>query len=257
MINREKFTIAVPARLKWVQEIIDDVDYDIQNPEHYRDFDGEVLYTCTKLHYWGKNHHQGYAHVYYNSHIAAEAADKFNRELLEYKKELESGSLVKEHQNAYNTFFIIKNPIVRGSKISFNNKMVQKYRKKYSGYYVLFSNSIKDSDEALQVYRDKASVEKCFDDLKNRLDMKRLRVHSAPVMESRIFVQFISLIYLSELRNIMRRSGLDKKYSARDILLEMETLSEITYSGKYGKIYTEATKQQKEILDKFNISLEA
>ncbi len=257
MLNREKFTIAVPTRLKWVQEIIDDVDYDIQNPEHYRDFDGEVLYTCTKLHYWGENRHRGYVHVYYNSHIAAEATDKFNRELLEYKKELESGSLVKEHQDAYDTFFIIKDTPVRGRKVSFNNEMVQKYRKKYSGYYVLFSNGIKDSDEALQVYRNKDSVEKCFDDLKNRLDMKRLRVHSAPVMESRIFVQFISLIYLSELRNMMRRSGLDKKYSARDILLEMETLSEITYSGKYGKIYTEATKQQKEILDKFNISLDA
>ncbi len=166
------------------------------------------------------------------------------------------GSLVKERQDAYDTFFIIKDTPVRGRKVSFNNEVVQKYRKKYSGYYVLFSNSIKDSNEALQVYRNKDSVEKCFDDLKNRLDMKRLRVHSAPVMESRIFVQFISLIYLSELRNMMKRSGLDKKYSAIDILLEMETLSEITYSGKYGKIYTEATKQQKEILSKLSIPLE-
>ena len=37
----------------------------------------------------------------------------------------------------------------------------------------------------------------------------------------------------------------------------METLTEIKYSGKYGKICTEANKQQKEILSKFNISLDA
>jgi len=257
MTNRDKFTIAVPTRLKWVQEIIDGIDHDIQNPEHYWDFNGEILYTCTRLYYWGDNRRRGYVHIYYNSHIAAEAADKFNRELLEYKEELESGNLVKEHQDAYDTFFIIKDTPVRGRKVSFNNDMVQKYRNKYSGYYVLFSNDIKDSVEALQIYRNKDSVEKCFGDLKNRLDMKRLRIHSASVMESRIFVQFISLIYMSELRNMMRRSELDKKYSAREILLEMETLSEIKYSGKYGKIYTEATKQQKEILSKFNISLDA
>jgi transposase len=62
------------------------------------------------------------------------------------------------------------------------------------------SNDIKDPVEALRVYRNRDSVEKAFDDLKNQLDMKRLRIHNSVAMDGRIFVQFISLIYMSALR---------------------------------------------------------
>ena len=52
--------------------------------------------------------------------------------------------------------------------------------------------------EALRVYRDKDVVEKCFDDLKNLLDMRRLRMHSIETVDGRLFVQFIALILMSE-----------------------------------------------------------
>ena len=44
---------------------------------------------------------------------------------------------------------------------------------------MLATNDIKDPVEALEIYRMKDTVEKHFDDLKNDLDMKRLRIHSA------------------------------------------------------------------------------
>ncbi|KRT34371.1 hypothetical protein HMPREF1705_04736 [Acetomicrobium hydrogeniformans ATCC BAA-1850] len=43
-------------------------------------------------------------------------------------------------------------------------------------------------------------MEKCFDDLKNQLDMKRLRIHTSSTMDGRLFVQFIASIYMSALR---------------------------------------------------------
>ncbi|RDI91906.1 hypothetical protein Q502_10610, partial [Mesotoga sp. Brook.08.YT.4.2.5.2.] len=57
-----------------------------------------------------------------------------------------------------------------------------------------FAPGIKDPVEALRVYRNKDTIEKSFDDLKNQLDMKRLRIHSAASMDGRLFVQFIALI---------------------------------------------------------------
>ena len=107
--------------------------------------------------------------------------------------------------------------------------------------------------ETLQIYRDKDVVEKCFDDLKNQLDMKRLRMHSSEAVNGRLFVQFIALIYISALRNQMRSSGLIKQYTVRELLQEMETLTKIKYSGKYGYILTELTKPQREILACLNI----
>ena len=81
------------------------------------------------------------------------------------------------------------------------------------------SNAIQDPVEALKVYRNKDVVEKSFNDLKNNLDMKRLRMHSTQTTDGRIFVQFIALILLSYLRNEMRNTK-------RPFNLEVQLLTE-------------------------------
>jgi transposase len=194
-------------------------------------------------------------HLYYNAYARAVAVDRFSEDLIGYKAELESGNLIKEHGKAYSLFFVIKTTPKRGTKISYNNEVVSKYIKRYTGFQAIMSSAIKDPVETLQIYRDKDVVEKSFDDLKNHLDMKRLRMHSSTAVNGRLFVQFIALIYISALRKEMRASGLIKKYTVRELLQEMETLTKIKYSGKYGHILTELTKQQKEIFDCLNIEL--
>ena len=145
----------------------------------------------------------------------------------------------------------------RGMKISYNTEAVSQYINRYAGFQALLTNSIKNPVESLQIYRDKDVVEKCFDDLKNQLDMKRLRMHSSETVDGRLFVQFIALIYMSALRREMRKAGLLKQYTVRELLQEMETLTKVKYSGKYGHILTEMTKSQREILQRLNIVLPA
>ena len=43
----------------------------------------------------------------------------------------------------------------------------------------ILTNVKTDSVELLDIYRRKEVVENCFDDLKNRPDMRRLRTHSS------------------------------------------------------------------------------
>ena len=104
------------------------------------------------------------------------------------------------------------------------------------------------------VYRNKDAVEKCFDDLKNHLDMKRLRIHSSPAMDGRLFVQFIALILMSALRKKMRETKLTETLTVRELLMEMETLTQIRFSGKYGHMLTEITKPQRLIMESFEVS---
>ena len=85
--------------------------------------------------------------------------------------------------------------------------------------------------------------------------MKRLRIHNSAAMDGRIFVQFISLIYMSALRKKMQDADLTKKYTVRELLEEMETLTQIRYSGKYGHILTEITKPQRQIIQSLNIDM--
>jgi transposase len=60
-----------------------------------------------------------------------------------------------------------------------------------------------EAEAALGIYRNKDAVENCFDDLKNGLDMKRLRVHSPETMAARLFVQFLALILLDKIRSVV------------------------------------------------------
>lgn len=251
---REKFLLAVPGRPRWVRHAIDEVRESIQDPQGYHKLEGEVLYVHSRVYPWGKERRRCYLHLYYNAHLAATAADDFTEELLAYRDELEQGLLIPEHAEAYHTFFTVKETPVRGRTVLFNNEAIREHRNRYAGFSVLLTNDIKDPLEALQIYRNKDTIEKCFDDLKNQLDMKRLRMHSSAALDGRFFVQFIALIYLNVLRKKMRENGLLDTYTVRELLLEMDTLSQIRYSGKYGQILTEITKPQRIIMDRLGIN---
>ncbi|MGI6387776.1 MAG: IS1634 family transposase [Desulfomonilia bacterium] len=251
--KRIKFILAVPNRLKWVQRLIDESRQTMQDPEGYHKIDGEILCAHTRLYPWGKGRRRCYAHIYYNAHAAAQAADSFTEELLDSKEELESGNLAAGHEDACQTFFTVKETPARGRRVSFNPETIQQNRNRYAGFHVLLTNDIKDPQEALQIYRNKDTVEKCFDDLKNQLDMERLRVHCSSHMDGRLFIQFIALIYMSALRKKMRQAKLIDRYTVQELLLEMETLTRVRYSGKYGQILTKITKPQQLIMNHLNI----
>ena len=120
---------------------------------------------------------------------------------------------------------------------------------------LIISNKIKQAHEALSVYRAKDVVENCFDDLKNHLDMKRLRVHGSQAMDTRLFLQFLALIYVSEIRQITKVNEALKYLSVRDVMEQMETLSEVKYSGKRKGLLTETSPLQRQILEAFEVTL--
>jgi len=252
---KHKFTIGVPIQRQWVESIIDEFYEEIEMPDNYRKIDGDTLYVKTKLYSWGGNRKRTYVHVYYNSYAASAAFDKFTEELLTYKEELESGQLVKSHEEYYQRYFLIRETPIRGCKIQYNNDTIQKHRNRYSGFFVLLSNGTKDPVEALQIYRNKDVVEKSFDDLKNQLDMKRLRVQNSQTMDGRLFVQFLALILISAIREKIRSRKELENYTVRELIEEMDTLTKITYSGRYGSIISEITKKQRIIIEAFSIEL--
>ena len=255
LASKAKFTVSVPINNKWVQHVLNEVHTVIHGPHGYQKVDEEILYIHSRLYPWGENNRRCYLHLYYNARKRSDAVDRFNEKLVKYKEELESGKLIREHQDAYETYFVVKSTLKRGVKVSYNDDAIGQYISQYAGFQAILSNSIKDPVRALQIYRDKDVVEKCFDDLKNQLDMNRLRMHSSAAVDGRLFVQFIALIYISTIRKEMRKSDLIERYTVRELLEEMETLTKVKYSGKYGCILTEVTKPQREILEKLAIEL--
>ena len=253
---RHNFTIGLPTHLKCVEQEIDAARSTMYGPQGYRKIDEEVLYVYTKLLSWGEDKRRCYLQLFFNSQRAAETDDGFIDQLLMYKEELETGKRIKAHEPYYQQFFLIKETPKRGLKVSYNQQAILSHGNQYGGFFALLTTDIKDPVEALQVYREKDGIEKCFDDLKNSLDMKRFRMHSSKTMDSRLFIQFLSLIYVSQVEKILKEQGL-MKFSFHSLLNELESLTQIKFSGKQGQMHSEVTKTQREVLKAFSISLDS
>lgn len=93
---------------------------------------------------------------------------------------------------------------------------------------MLATNDIKNKVRALKVYWNKDSVEKYSNDLKNDLDIKGIRIHSAAAMEGRIFIQFVSLFITTRLKQVMNEVGWFKDYDLQEVLNEMKTVRTIS-----------------------------
>lgn len=251
--RKQKFTISIPSGRKWIENILEKHKEKIAYPSNYLEFEGESLYAVTEPYKWGKNNHKSYLHIYYNSARAAAEFDRFTRRMMRYREEVLLGKRIKKHEEFYKRYLIIKETPKRGLKVTFNDTAIQQDRKRYSGFFCILSNKMKSAKKALEIYRTKDVVEKSFDDLKNHLDMKRIRVHTSQTMDTRLFLQFLALIYLSTIRETIKGDNKLKNYVAQEVMERMETLSKIKYSDRSGQIFTETTPTQKQILKIFEI----
>jgi len=250
--ERMRFILACPNR-KWNCELFEQYADEITSHNNRHALgEQEVLYMRTVLHKWGNR--RCYVHIYYNDIKAAADRDEFALNLAKWKEELTTGNEDKDNVWAYKQYFTVKDLPVRGRKITENTEAVEKSMKKHMGFFCLLTPYKTDALSVIETYRSKESVENCFDDLKNMLDMNRLRVHSSPAMDSRLFIQFIASILLSKVRHIKNQNIKLKHYSVREIMELMETISDVKLSNKRKSVTTEAGPLQRLIAVHFGVN---
>lgn len=254
--QRHHFTIALPIHLRCVRELIDEYRDEIDGPDGLREVNGEAIYLKSVLYSWGESRRRAYLHIYFNPQLMTDDRVDFDRRILQLERELFEGQWIEAHAEQYKQFFTVKETPKRGRKVLRNAEAITAARKRYVGFNAILTTKFKDPLEALRVYREKDVIEKSFDDLKNELDMKRLRVHDSKRMKGRTFIQFLALILLAQIRNIMRQSRLSEKYTAKRLLWELESLTTISYRGKYKNRLSEMTRAQREIFDAFRVVIE-
>ena len=251
------FTIGIPVHLRWVRGYIDQDKDKIDGTAGYHNHHGEAVYAHTRLLSWGDKKRRCYLHLYFDPDKMARDRVLFDQELTLYREELLEGRRIPEHEAAYEQFFFCKETPKRGRQVSFNWEAVTASRKQYVGFSAILTTKFKDPLVALDVYRMKDVIEKGFDDLKNSLDLKRLRVHQSNRMKARLFIQFIALILLSQIRKTMKEKMPGRDYTVKSLLGELESLTTIHYSGKYKNKLSEMTRAQREILDAFDVITES
>jgi transposase len=260
--NHLKFLIAAKTSLKFVKTELDKVRDSIRTWTKYsQKYD---LYACSSKIDWSytqerpykgdtlQEKRRMYIHIYFNSEKALEDEKNLNLMLCKLQSELESGRRNPEHERQYAQYFDVKTTPARGTKAIARQEAIAERKKNY-GYFVLLSNEIKDSIEALEIYRNKDLVEKAFGNLKERLSFSRPAVSSEQSLDGKLFVEFVALIYLSYIKKKMQEKELFKKFTMQGLLDEFDVIECFERPGHALRV-GEMTKRQRELYEAMEIT---
>jgi transposase len=252
--NHLKFLMAARMGLAFIRDQLDLIYDEFKTYDHYSQEHKLYAWTVTaQWHYEEIKPRSGstinetrriYIHYYYNADKAADAETSFDSNLAALYSELISGNPVPKHIGQYDKWFTSKN--TRGGVKAEARKDLVASAKRYFGYFALISNETMDAVSALRLYRNKDVVEKAFGNLKERLNMRRTLVSSEQALDGKLFVAFVSLIYLSHIKKLMQDAGLYNNYTMQELLDKLDIIECFENPGTQPRV-GEILKQQKAI----------
>jgi len=256
-----KFLMAAKLSLKMVRTHLDSVRDEMRSWTHYSQDDHLYAYSLPIT--WNyvqdrpykgdtiKEDRRMYLHLYYSPERALEDEQAFNNRLADLYNELTSGRRHPDHETQYAKYFEVKTTPARGTKVIAKEEALAE-AKRYYGYFALVSNDIKEALQALRIYRNKDLVEKAFENLKERLNLRRVAVSSEQSLDGKLFVQFIALIYLSYITKKMQESKLFKDYTMQEVLDEFDIIECFELPGRQLQV-GETTKRQADLYAKLGV----
>lgn len=257
--KRYSFTMGTKNSLLFVKEAIDRCRETMLALDSY-DTEHKVFHAMVPVSYAvpvrgrGPNLKDAYLHLYCSKEReAAEVAALMKR--LDYMRhELSSGELSTPLKTLETYFSLTRNRSGRLVSYSENVQAIKEAMNRCGFFALLTSEKRLNSSEVLAIYRHKDRVEKAFNNLKDRLALRRTRCSSNENFNGKVFVQFVALSMVSHIRKVMKEYELYKKYTYRQILDEVDVIEYFEYPGKAGN-WAEITVKQGQILRAFNVDL--
>lgn len=78
-------------------------------------------------------------------------------------------------------------------------------------------------------------------------------MHSAAAMEGRIFIQFVSLLITTRLKQVVNETGWFRDYDLQEVLNEMKTVRTVSIQGNRKRYTIELTPFQKNIFGLYHL----
>jgi transposase len=246
-----RFLISVPFTSKFAKNQVQSESKDIEDVENAISIGDDTIYGITKNRVWDTEH-KVFTHVYHNALLYHAKRNELNGYVAALREKARENPLSKDHAAEFRKYLCIRksNTNENGYTISIRKEVIEK-KLRHAGWMVAISNYIDTAKEAIRIYRSKDAVEKCFDRMKNNLDLARLRVHSDAAMQNKLFVCFIATILVSRIDTLMGRADLFKKMSLRKMFKVLEGVRFISIHNR--RILQPLTSEQKAIFDAFQI----
>jgi len=200
-----------------------------------------------------------YVHLYFDSTRSAdETKDLLKRQSI-LEKELDNHILSHHKKDdlkkSYPSFKLKSDK--EGYLVSYQTN--EDYLDKLSdtlGFFSIITSQNMSAKEALNIYRDRDTVEKLFESLKSEMDYKKFRVSSTQSLKGKTFIIFISSIIRSRIYHLCKPLK-DKNRKDNTVPAIIRELNNIEVSknakDKYVRRYS-LTAKQKNILAQFKLT---
>ena len=203
---------------------------------------------------------KSYIHVYYDALKAADAQTEFMINIGKLEEELQnkiekSNILKEEDLLRYRKYFKLKfDDNGYFSSYKRNNIKIEEDIIKY-GFFVLVSSNELTATEALDIYRERDSIEKLFRNLKTGMGYSSFKVHSGEAIEAKTHLVFMANIVRNSIfQKLKKVKGNDRKhYTVPAALSQLEKIVALkNHNDKYIRAYG-VSNRQKKILECFGI----
>jgi transposase len=246
--NNFTFISVMPSSRKETKVLVNALGSSIEIAENWID-DYKLFGTKSKVELDG---HDLYIHIYFSNPRKSLEIESIFEYFQKLEKELEQLKLSKKLPKRYTDNFVIEGT----TKATFTYKRkleVINTKLKQCGFFILLTNNSEySSSEVIDMYRQKDTIEKHFDQFKNWLDFYRLRTHNIKTTEGKVFIGFIALIIRSNMLNRLKNNETTKKLTFEKVLIELKKIRTVIMSDMSENLMT-LTKTQKSILDVFKV----
>ncbi|MDR2492777.1 MAG: transposase [Coriobacteriales bacterium] len=208
-----------------------------------------IYAECVRGFFYGE---QANMHIYLDPALAeAQRSDLYRTVEAQEERLAQMGQQTKKEAKRLSAFFDIG--LGEGGTFTFKRSYSRiDEAARHAGYFCLLTSTDLSSAEALGIYRRRDVIEKCFDDLKNHVDMKRLRTHSTETADGKLFCAFLALIAACQVNAKLGKAMKDMAMSKDSVIAEMDKIKAVYASGGR-RLMNPVTKTQRLILEAFGL----
>jgi transposase len=244
------FITSLPTFRSEALKLIDEVKGQMEKSE-YRIKASKIYGTVRTFSLYGQIIR---AHIYYDPAKKATDSDEIYSQIDKLEEELKKFAKAKISKQRYTNYFKIHE---QSHNLFSYEPDKEKIDEKISraGYFILLEVGLNlSSEEVLKVYRERDSIEKNFDNLKNALDFKRLKTHLNKTTAGKVFIGFIALIIRTYMCNVLKNNKETMKYTFEKILIELNKIYAIKLNDN-SELFLPFTKLQKTILSVMKVDI--
>ena len=251
-----EFIMPLPFSTEIGKNSVSESNLNIETANNAKRFGKKIYYVVEKkVNIGGKTIN---AFVLFNEERKGDEVNSFYNRLMDIEKELE-GKQVR--RNPQKVFEIITRDFKNYFSYVYGSNGFHLERKTNAitqavnrmGKMILLSSADISWDDALSSYRERDTIEKIFDELKNDLDIMPFRVRKNETLKGLTLIYFVSMILRSLLLQRARNAKLLEKDSLEGILSEMSKIRAVLIGNQWK--LTEITKKQRTYFEKMGIPI--